>query len=264
MIKWITKEQAEKAGRGTQLEAAQSSWERWNQAATCERDEIIQGIVDGKAVFSGPECGSHCALCHYRNNKNTVIDCLVECGGSISICTCEYNYASDAFIDFKRDLSPHNFMIFQTKAKALCVVIKKFMDGLEEKKELRHGDCWANRTDGKIEIFLKEYNGEHRDCIATDSTLFTNIGSDYDGHEILGNLETFFGDIARNAEDLREFRYHGPKNGGLIEISINHNDRLDFTILGNTQNFTVSEAQEIHQKLGQVIATALRDKKKGK
>ena len=28
-MNWITKEQAEKAGKGTQLEAAKCSWDRW-------------------------------------------------------------------------------------------------------------------------------------------------------------------------------------------------------------------------------------------
>ena len=58
-----------------------------------------------------------------------------------------------------------------------------------EKPKLRHGDWWY--TCGKrkeVRVYLKEYNGEKRDCVALRCTLITNIGSEYEGQPIQGNI----------------------------------------------------------------------------
>ena len=58
-----------------------------------------------------------------------------------------------------------------------------------EKPKLRHGDWWY--TGGKrkeVRVYLKEYNDKKRDCVALRCALITNIGSEYEGQPILGNI----------------------------------------------------------------------------
>ena len=263
MIKWITKEQAKKAGKGTQLEAAQSSWERWNQGATCTYEELREGVLSREAVFSGDECSDYCSLCRYKDENKKVL-CRTNCIGNSNGCSCEFYEVGGAFDVFRQDTSRHNCDLFQTKAKALCEVIKKFMDGLEEKKpELRHGDYGYNSDDANAPVIQLRNGSDKKYVHAYGSGVMENLAANRPGagmHTVLGNI---FDDLKRIAEDLRILKYKG-RQIGEIKIELENDDNVYFHICGSNQGFVLDEAQEIHQKLGQIIATALRDERKGK
>lgn len=85
-------------------------------------------------------------------------------------------------------------------------------------------------------------------------------------YKIKGNLKEFTDDLQRNAVDLKEFKVEaaGVRNGFIAET--NSPESCAPVRLGliynhgakDTWNFTIDQATEIHQKLGQVIATARR------
>ncbi len=96
-------------------------------------------------------------------------------------------------------------------------------------------------------IEAKEYDN---DCLSADIQTIEAVK--------LGNI---FDDLKRNSEDLEEFRVvttccsSGFLNVLIVESGINFNIVKENRI---GKCFTVDEATEIHQKLGQLIATAKR------
>lgn len=279
MIKWITKERAEKEGKGTQLEAAECSLKRWEQGAECTYEELRDGMLSGEAVFGSDNCGDYCALCWYREKNKEGNYCEIKCigNGNFSCCSDFYK-AREAFDNFQTDTSRYNCDLFQTKAKALCEVIQKFMEGLQEPKmaEFKHGD-YGYSGFGNCAVHI----GNGKDSVAhfEDHTIRCS-GRIQDGIHKMPVLGNIFSDLARNAEDLREFvitdgiadnttlqcslidkeKYNKDKNGEDRCICIEAKQN------GQKCSFvgTIAQAKEIHQKLGQIIATALRDKRKGK
>ena len=60
---------------------------------------------------------------------------------------------------------------------------------------------------------------------------------------------------------MKEFKVSGDCGG---QMSILVDDRFRFSLCNIEQNFSIGEAIEIHQKLGQLIATAKRRQAKKK
>lgn len=130
-------------------------------------------------------------------------------------------------------------------------------------KELRHGDWWyTNSNKHGINIYLKQYNEPYADCVALSDCLITNIGSSYKGEPIEGNI---IDDLKRNAEDLKEFSRNNLANANSADnpftIEIN-GSCVDFRFPERYCSFYVDEAQEFHQKLGQLIAKVKREQTK--
>jgi hypothetical protein len=118
-----------------------------------------------------------------------------------------------------------------------------------EKPKLRHGDWWMKGD--SLHIYMKEHHG--RDFVAIGDCILTKIGSSYGGEPILGNI---IDDLKRNAEDLEKFDVYG--GGTRLFIRLQDND-IVFDIGGFTSTMhKINKATEIHQKLGQLIATAKR------
>ena len=130
---------------------------------------------------------------------------------------------------------------------------------LEEPK-LRHLD-WGV-FEGMVRIFIKECGGEFNAYALgggkSGSDVLNGFAWQRGKYKIKGNLTD---DLKRNSEDLEEFRVattccsSGFLNVLIVESGINFNIVKENRI---GKCFTVDEATEIHQKLGQLIATAKR------
>lgn len=132
-----------------------------------------------------------------------------------------------------------------------------------DKPKLRHGDLWVNNS-GNINCFVKEYNDEMRDCVLLADFVLTNIGSTYMDEPIIGNIKDYFDDLKRNAEDLQEFRVANKKvdmikGNGWFEVERKRFG--EYKIWCPSIRFGLEKLTEIHQKLGQLIATARRTEK---
>lgn len=126
-----------------------------------------------------------------------------------------------------------------------------------EKPKLRHGDCWWSDSDNSINIFMEEFNPPHRKCVALPYALITNIGSGYNGKPILGNIFDLMKDWNK---DLTNFE-KSVRGGGMLRIcqDVLLGNGIEFYIPGGmTASASLSEAEEIWHKLGQMIATLKR------
>ena len=73
-----------------------------------------------------------------------------------------------------------------------------------EKPKLKNGDIWY---DGEITMFLKEWNGNKRDCVVDcKGDLITDYNLNYKGQPIIANLKDIFDDLANLSSPLEEFR----------------------------------------------------------
>ena len=124
------------------------------------------------------------------------------------------------------------------------------------KPKLRHGD-YGLQSNANILPWIKIYNkiwyleGNQKNASMLPDAAFAG--------EQVGNLVD---DLKRNSEDLEEFEVHVHHGGTLkarIDTFDNDND-IEFQISSPCHHATANiyEAQEIHQKLGQLIATAKR------
>ena len=121
-----------------------------------------------------------------------------------------------------------------------------------EKPELRHGDWWIKEGVG-INIFLKEHVGARREFVATKDFVLTNIGSDYNGEPILGNI---FDDLKALSEPLLSFQ----ADVHTYSFDFINLPQTPIQIAGNWH--TLKEAKEICMKIQRVIYTAKQSKAK--
>lgn len=134
--------------------------------------------------------------------------------------------------------------------------------GKEEKPELRHGDYGYDKNGiGRLVI---DNQGSGRRRTAVKNGLWENLGDEWPANEatVLGNI---FDDLKRNAEDLEEFcRKDLDTNcvGGNPFVVKIEGSSISFRLPKNYCAFGFTEAQEIHRKLGQLIATAQRQQAK--
>jgi len=140
---------------------------------------------------------------------------------------------------------------------------KRLEKELEKSKrlKLRHGECgmdgsqkwlklgdkviWAHRDD-KLEV------SGHPDCFFEDVGIFA----------IRGNIKDYFDDLKRNAEDLETFRKR-LWGGNTLRLDMRvelANSGVAFWVENEVATASLEEAVEIHQKLGQMIATIKRRK----
>lgn len=144
----------------------------------------------------------------------------------------------------------------------------------EKEPKIRHGDYG-----------YYEYLGSMSGRIFTQATEHTTIrGYDNNGvcvqqdalnaicnYTLLGNI---FDDLKRMREGLEEFEMRSKNYNGAIEFKLGHShnghscycDKTSPTMIWINPKkegwFSLDEAADLHQKLGQVIATAKRDKQK--
>ncbi len=118
-----------------------------------------------------------------------------------------------------------------------------------EKPKLRHGDWWFT-FDGYVNMFMKEHSGEQRDFLARDDCILTNIGSDYHGETIQGNI---FDDLKAQSKPLYKFTADVHHYG----FDFKNFPQAPIQIAGNWH--TLEEAKEISSKIQRVIFTAEKE-----
>lgn len=135
-----------------------------------------------------------------------------------------------------------------------------------DKPKLRHGEIryWPE-TEQYCTIDLSEKGLIW--CIWLVGDLLTAIcqSAILNGSNHVGHIKDFFDNLKRNSEDLTEFVVSNTyKNRGHIGIGITNEstNQLYFTVKEdgrhNCLHVDIATATEIHQKLGQLIATAKR------
>lgn len=131
-----------------------------------------------------------------------------------------------------------------------------------KKPKLKHWDYGYHR-DGSKRLFLKTdkglraiyENGKDANETSTAGAIRDQL------YTILGNISS---DLERMKEDLKEFEVKASLNEKTIEVgrSIEPNDLIFFGVgipgKREIMHINLDKATEIHQKLGQVIATAKR------
>ena len=122
-----------------------------------------------------------------------------------------------------------------------------------DKPELRHGDYGINSLGcGSIVIGNGIGAVDHR-----EDGISYNLGKSQNGKYLrvgdscLGNI---FDDLKRNSEDLMEYYVHHPARF-LIRLE---KDKINFLMYSTEVDISIKQATELHQKLGQLIATAKR------
>ena len=147
----------------------------------------------------------------------------------------------------------------ETCALAVTDYFAKHPEPKPEPPKLRHGDYGTTEVDSWIHFKGKTY-WSHEECTGSACS---------DSHFLQHRLGNIFDDLARNKVDLEEF-----------EVELEYDEKLKFeTRLCHTNPYIcliqtmtsgkqihahidIKQAPEIHQKLGQMIATAHRRQKK--
>lgn len=129
-----------------------------------------------------------------------------------------------------------------------------------DKPEFKHGDFRVSGT-GFWQLYLKEIGGGMR--IASKHHLFSGNLGDYsiiDKPACSGNIHDYFDDLKRNAVDLEEFDgwYPSGENRMIVRLVGKTSGLVEFCIDKALFSADLDEAVKIHQKLGQLIATARR------
>jgi hypothetical protein len=133
-----------------------------------------------------------------------------------------------------------------------------------DKPKLRHGDYGYGGSTGYA-FFIKGNGeqasmwGEHQDRLNTSDSAKT--GGRYRNAVLLGNI---YDDLKRNSEDLTKFEVSGQydtEEEKTVKAKIGLESRIWLHISTNSSYFNIDTATELHQKLGQLIATARRKQK---
>lgn len=256
-MEWITKQEAEEKGKGTELEAAKGSLAHWEQGRDCDYNEILSALNED-LFCTGWQL---CSLCHKHGNTTTSaqFDACGECPLGPASCCKEHDKASKAFMDFHKDHSRANFKKFQEKAGLMCERLEKEIAKLDEKPSIRHGDygygddvpCVICRQTGyDWAMVAKDVNG-------VDSGVCSPKGHLTSKWKGVGNV---FDDMERNSEDLTEFYGEYPSGDKPLKIRLTGESRFEVEFVVDGKYFTTSarRATEIHQKLGQLLATNSR------
>lgn len=155
------------------------------------------------------------------------------------------------------------------KTKISCETAENFKEQFDkkEKVELRHGDYGYDEDGGCLLIESSKPVNSNCQFIARDEREEL-CGSIIGGKHIsrkfapIGNI---FDDLKHNAKNLREFEVSGlydGVDGKTFRCNYNPtNGELWMIIQSSSSYFPLDKAQEIQQKLGQVIATAKRHQK---
>ena len=160
----------------------------------------------------------------------------------------------------------------ETCAFAVTEYFAKHPEPKPEPPKLRHGDygLWSFAPYDENTFVVYIDSGDSPDTVFYDGCQYCSNASKDDGREFtrLGNL---YDDLARNKVDLEEFEVELEYDENLkFELKLHHAGRYICLIQTMTSGKTIhahidiKQAPEIHQKLGQMIAYALREQAKKK
>jgi hypothetical protein len=293
MVDWITKEQAKEAAEQGKIPALKCSRDHHHQGATCTRGELIDAVKSGQFNIDHELCA--CCLHYERPNRSK--DCLSCPLKNSNPCCNEWSTAFSQLCLFRSDDSVENFQAFQQAESKVCDYIQAVIEKEKAKEEgnqcddcsyfgkswqeepcrscagsefqpkdekLRHGDCFGDELVQIIVLKVLNKSDEwklwHKDGSSThrsESGALSHIGK-------LPYLGNHFTDIEAMSKDLREFEENCFKakigHDGNIQIHVTTNPKEKFS--DDYCIYSIPELTKIHQKLGQMIATAKRDEAK--
>jgi len=124
-----------------------------------------------------------------------------------------------------------------------------------------YGTATKNIDNKKINIIYKQYES------GSETSFPWNSDEECFSDDELSNIQIFgncIDDMKRNQADLKEFEISGQYDKTDHKTLIcrqSNNDMINIYIHTGSSNFTLDQAIEIYQKLGQVIATKQRSLK---
>ncbi len=189
-MRWQTKEEVQKAAKGTLLDALECSREHHQQGAECGYEELISLVAGGNAADH--TTAAYCPLCVRGGwtEKAKRINCkgcpLVSCNKE----TDPWGLFDETYDAFSHDRSRSNFEAFQAAERKMVAKLDELIaeeKAKTEKPKLRHGDVYVKggrittvslrggkytltHTDGSVNedidakitrLFLAEYDFSH-------------------------------------------------------------------------------------------------------
>ncbi len=289
---FITTEQVQDAAEKGELPALEASLLHHQQGRDANWVELRDAIEDDR-FFLGLDFCSCCLkwACDKCPLTATNVDIDERC------CDGAYSAAKRPYEVLKRDYSNANFEAFQEAEGKICTYIEgviakkkaeeKSCEGCkfqstwveniscgmcrnrsrwqakESTPALRHLDYGIN-DDGHIRLVIIERHSNNP-IVWNKYGIGNPNGRDPKKDIWLGNLAD---DLARNAEDLDNYETTTKFNGSGVKlkigVTVNPVDLIYFkvggTYNGHQVHANIDEATEIHRKLGQLIATAIRKK----
>jgi hypothetical protein len=88
----------------------------------------------------------------------------------------------------------------------------------------------------------------------SDGKIYSPMSAD----QIIKPTGNIFDDLARNSKDLEEFQVNADNVMSGFKAKIDSDGRIDMGGTRDTWHFLPSQAQEVHDNLGQLLATARR------
>lgn len=238
-MNWLSQEEIKRRAEISEEEALDVSIEHWEQI--CEAIRMGESISSHYGAY---ECG-FCQRIIFNKEKKCE-DCVLHESNSVACCQEWRAFDNNSTLPNAETMLNR---LYQEKGKMLCKKEGEKVTKEEKPKELQPWDY------GKIgsQIWIKIYDDVYwLDSCRKDISAFP------DSHFVPYRIDNLANDLERNSKDLEGFEVDGlsvkhPKGSGLFRLIAGNNKE---------RRFTLDETQEIHQKLGQLIATAKRRKVK--
>ena len=269
----ITKEMAKQAAEQGLIPALKCSRDKWQWPVDASRGEVIDAIGRSEFVSSG----GNCALCQmFGMESGSNEDCPLFIKRNFGFCSCcsEWQTADKAIKDFEHNPTNLRFEIFQTACRAMVKRLDAEIEKAEQAEEqakcnakckplkARFGDKVIARAHGRrIRIALFDKDGHLR--AYSKDRLPQGRASDSQ-YETIPN-SNIFDDLTALGEDLKEWTSEeGDINHYCMTMCVMPTNKVFLGTECYGASYTLDQAQEIHRKLGQVIATARRNNQKSK
>ncbi len=256
-MKWLSTEEIKRRAAISPEEALNVSIEEW--------EEKCEAIRRGEEARTGGEYCGVCIRANILNDGQHNTKCKMCCLNTPGVNCCqEYeNFVSDETLPNAQAMLNRLYMErgkSYPAGEAQPYKEPKKEPCKEEKPELRHGD-YGFSDENHPRLYLTD-KGKPIHVQADDTFLGADkwfAGKMDEGGIVLGNI---FDDLKRNAEDLRGFEIANGTKEGSLKITPWLGSCFEWKIetpSRYTMGWTTKELIEIHQKLGQLIATAKRE-----
>ncbi len=256
-MNWITTDQAAYAAKQGTIPALVCSLEHHQQgrdADWCELKEAIEKNNFDLGIFLCACCrkystmgagGLLCGECPLQGKSSKGGEC----------CMGTYSKSLKAFDILRKDFSSANFEAFQDAEADICRYIEEVLEK-ERAKEKKPCKCKKKAELSSADYGLDGGEGPYIVLGGRSYWLRDQEFSDYPLAELDGKIGNLLDDLQRNSEDLEGFEvdyatFALDKSTSTIDIQIWPDE--------TSKCFTTLEATEIHQKLGQLLATAKRE-----
>ncbi len=257
---WMTIEQAAEAAKQGKIPALECSLLHWQQPGMVGYVELAAAMKSRRFCIDSEFCA-----CCYKYRGCAKPYCPLR---KSNCCNGKWKVANKAHNNCRNDnYSNASMKAFQEAAAEVCKFIadvlekEKAKERKTEKKkcepELRHGDygVWsfgprrfiAIKTNGCLHWF-------HADGTDCGPVNYKNL------HDFtkFGNI---FDDLKRNSKDLEQFEVYAYGHSNCV-FKATLEDSGNIIIDSDNWNYLLEDVVEIHQQLGQIIATAKRQENK--